>query len=208
MILKKRLLIVVFLLFFFIVSGFSNDQTRLFFSPSIDISGGGIFTFGLSEQRKSELKIPRTSFGSRIELGILAAQLNKHEIQIGLVGQYITQSLPYGNYILSPFTSLGFTVNYIWHPNYDFGLAFGYSLLFLSFEGNDYKGAAHEFFIIPEFTFTNNIENNFSVIFPLQVTYRKDLLTLGISIGFKWTKLTIMKAPVWLIKQQIAQGLR
>jgi len=205
---KKRIFLVSVLLIFFIISGFSSDEQRLFFSPSIDVSGGGVFTFGLTEQRKNELIIPRTSFGARIELGILAAQLNKHEIQIGLVGQYITQSLPYGNYLLSPFTSLGFTVNYIWHPNYHFGLALGYSLLFLSFEGKDYKGAAHEFFVIPEFTFTNNIENNFSVIFPIQTTYRKDLLSLGISIGFKWTNLTIMKPPVWLIKQQIAQGLR
>jgi len=205
---QKKLIIVFTLLLVFIVSVFSSDQTRLFFSPSIDISGGSVFTFGLTEDRKQELKIPRTSIGTRIELGVLAFQLNKHEVQIGLVGQYITRSLPYGTHILSLFSSIGFTVNYIWHPNYQFGLALGYSLLFLSFEEIEHKGAAHEFFIIPELTFTNNIENNFSVIFPIQAIYRKDLLSLGISIGFKWTKLTIMKPPVWLIKQQIAQGLR
>ncbi|MFA7107672.1 MAG: hypothetical protein WC162_00870 [Sphaerochaetaceae bacterium] len=205
---RKKLIIVLALLLAFIVSVFSSDQVRLFFSPSIDISGGSIFTFGLSEQRIEELIIPRTSFGTRIELGLLAFQLNKHEFQMGLVGQYISKSLLYGSYIPKAFNSLGFTVNYIWHPNYQFGLAFGYSLLFLSFEESEYKGAAHEFFVIPELTFTNNIENNFSVIFPIQITYRKDLLSLGLSIGFKWTKLTIMKAPIWLIKQQIAQGLR
>lgn len=184
----------------------SETGARVFYAPSISTDGGVAFTIPLSEDFKTKLQVPRTSWNAKLNLCLLSVQVGAVEVHTGPYVNYVSDSMHVGKYYVEKRLEIGFGAMAVMHLSNIFNLGIGYGIGVTStlFQ-MDVKWASHSIEIRPEFNIKTTVSDQFQVLIPIRATYAYNYLGLNAGIGFRWLHSKIMKAPVWLLQQQLKQ---
>lgn len=181
----------------------TDRSTPVFYQPSVQINANLYNTFGITDFGKNNIGyVTRSQALGEVDFGIASIRINNLEIHSGFLASYATKSISYNDRQLLSFTALGFTIGTNYHFSRKFALSSLFSMRFPFYKDTDIKSAAIGITIIPEYVIIPGLINDYSITLPVRIDYRKDFISYGIGIGFKWTYNKLIKAPVWLITQQ------
>lgn len=181
----------------------AGDRPRLFYAPSISIDCGGTLTVPLSENMKSELKLPRSSASAALNLALLSVQIGPAEIHTGPFGMLVSDSIHVGSAYVSANFTIGYGLMVVFHPSQNFSLGIGYRLgISSTIVQSDVKRAVHIAELRPEINIKTFVEDNIQIVLPIRALYSVDYMTASVGIGIRWLHSRIMKAPLWLLEQQ------
>lgn len=185
----------------------TDSAYHVFYAPSAYADGGVNFFIPLSEELKTRLKVPRTSWTANLNLTLLSVQIGDFEVSTGPFGSYVAATPVAGGQYVEANYSFGFGAAVVYHMNRFFGVTAGYKIGFTSTVAqSDIKRGVHVFELRPAFTFYSGMENFFELVMPLRAAYSVDYVSVSVSIGVRWLYSKIMKAPIWLLEQQLQQS--
>ena len=177
---KKKILLISILL---IVCCFSCFAFFTAWAPAFELHMGYYGAFSLSSYLDAGVPV-RTQGVGKFYIDVLSFSIGRFQAGGAVSLLYVTPSLAFNQNRLKGFIGIGGRVfiSYFVSDIYCLGLG---SELNVNYFGTDVKSGSISGIIYNEFLVTQNPYYNFSLVAPLEVAYRKDILGISLSIGLK-----------------------
>lgn len=177
---KKKILLISILL---IVCCFSCFAFFTAWAPAFELQMGCYAAVTLSSYLESGVPV-RTQGVAKIYLDVLSFSVGRFQAGGAFTCLYVTPSLAFNQTRLKGFVGVGARVflSYFVSDIYCLGLG---SELNVNYFGTDVKSGSISGILYNEFLMREKPYYNFSILAPLEVAYRKDILAMSLSIGLK-----------------------
>ena len=131
----------------------------------------------------------RTSSSFGFDAQLLEAMItfeNGNAISFGAGFSYlnVSESLPYGNSILKPYSGYGFSFDAGYHFNRSFDLSFRYKFFQCFFSGSSARFVAHEFELSPYYRFADLDSLKLFVGTPVSLFWKADSVSINAAVCF------------------------
>jgi len=152
-------------------------------APAIEIQGGYYGAIPTAAYLESEVPI-RTQGEAKIYLDALSFSINRFQAGGAFFLGYVTPSLAFNQTQLKGFISYGARVYFSYFISDVYCLGLGAEIA-VNNSGTDVKFGSVSGILYNEFLFSQTAYVNFSVLAPIEVSYRKDIVAVSVSCGFK-----------------------
>lgn len=176
---KVKLLVVLFLLVPCVLVAKFNG-----WAPAIEISGGYYGAKALTPTIYHN-NLLRTQATFNVALDAISLTFEPININVGINSHLTTPSLTYNGTKLKGFLALGLRANVSYNLSSSYALGLGAEMGY-GFYGNDIKFGYISAFVHNEYTFIVSPYWNVSAIAPLELSYKKDIFAVSLSLGLRF----------------------
>lgn len=188
---KKIIIIILILLYPF--SLFSD----VYFSPNGKMTAGVYFAIPQYDYLLTSDVPIRTHGNMLFDVDFISISYNKFQFGLGISIGEVSKSIPYGNSVFKGFTQFGFNIDTSLFVTENLAIGLGGRLMDNILNSPNDRFAAVEGYIWGEYLYEHTNYVNYSVIVPLTVSYRKDIIGISFGLGLKVKMLAKNQEVQW-----------